>query len=87
MTILLVLLLVQPLGFFPESAAKQEEAEKLLLSIPTPDGFGAHLLYLTEEPHPAGSERSTRGRGRRSRATRGSSLRRSKERESSLTRR
>ncbi|HEY7697501.1 MAG TPA: M28 family peptidase [Vicinamibacteria bacterium] len=47
-----------PLGFFPGSAARQLEAERVLLSIPSPEGFGAHLLYLTEEPHPAGSKRN-----------------------------
>ena len=47
-----------PLGFFPGGAAKELEAERLLLSIPSPEGFGAHILYLTEEPHPAGSKRN-----------------------------
>jgi N-acetylated-alpha-linked acidic dipeptidase len=60
MRILPFLILAQsiPLGFFPENASKQLEAERFLLSIPTPESFGAHLLYLTEEPHPAGSERN-----------------------------
>ena len=47
-----------PLGFFPEGAAKELEAERFLLTIPSSEGFGAHLLYLTEEPHPAGSKRN-----------------------------
>jgi N-acetylated-alpha-linked acidic dipeptidase len=60
MTILLFLFLLEnvPAGFFAANAAKQLEAERFLLSVPTPEGFGAHLLYLTEEPHPAGSERN-----------------------------
>jgi N-acetylated-alpha-linked acidic dipeptidase len=57
---LLLLLLGQsaPLGFFADESAKQLEAERFLLSVPSPEGFGAHLLYLTEEPHPAGSRRN-----------------------------
>jgi len=57
---ILYLLLGQsvPLGFFPGGAEKELEAERLLLSIPSAEGFGAHLLYLTEEPHPAGSKRN-----------------------------
>ena len=59
-TAVVLLLLGQsvPLGFFPGESARQLEAERLLLTLPTPEGFGAHLLYLTEEPHPAGSERN-----------------------------
>jgi N-acetylated-alpha-linked acidic dipeptidase len=57
---LLLLLLGQsaPLGFFADESSKQLEAERFLLSIPSPESFGAHLLYLTEEPHPAGSRRN-----------------------------
>ena len=47
-----------PQGFFPASVAGQLDAERFLMSVPSPEGFGAHLLYLTEEPHPAGSERN-----------------------------
>jgi N-acetylated-alpha-linked acidic dipeptidase len=57
---ILYLLLGQsaPLGFFPGEAVKVLEAERFLLTIPSPESFGAHLLYLTEEPHPAGSTRN-----------------------------
>jgi hypothetical protein len=33
-------------------------AERILLETPDPARFGAHLRYLTEEPHLAGSPRN-----------------------------
>ena len=45
-------------GFLRSSLRSQLEAEKLILSIPSSQQFGAHLLYLTEEPHQTGSPRN-----------------------------
>jgi len=45
-------------GFLSSSLQSQLESEKLILSVPTSQQFGAHLLYLTEEPHQTGSPRN-----------------------------
>jgi N-acetylated-alpha-linked acidic dipeptidase len=45
-------------GFLKSSLEAQLEAEKLILSVPSSQQFGAHLLYLTEEPHQTGSPRN-----------------------------
>ena len=45
-------------GFLNSSLEAQLESEKLILSVPSSQQFGAHLLYLTEEPHQTGSPRN-----------------------------
>jgi N-acetylated-alpha-linked acidic dipeptidase len=45
-------------GFLKSSLQTQLESEKLILSVPSSQQFGAHLLYLTEEPHQTGSPRN-----------------------------
>ena len=45
-------------GFLKSSLETQLESEKLILSVPSSERFGAHLLYLTEEPHQTGSPRN-----------------------------
>ena len=45
-------------GAGPGYALDAGAAESLLLSRPSADAYGRHLLYLTEEPHPAGSARN-----------------------------
>jgi len=45
-------------GFLNSSVPSQLESEKLILSVPSSQQFGAHLLYLTEEPHQTGSPRN-----------------------------
>lgn len=49
---------VQGPGPSPGHGADAGAAEALLLSRPSADTYGRHLLYLTEEPHPAGSARN-----------------------------
>ncbi|HXU10864.1 MAG TPA: hypothetical protein VN898_02790, partial [Candidatus Binatia bacterium] len=49
---------VQGSGPSPGHGADAGAAEALLLSRPSSDAYGRHLLYLTEEPHPAGSARN-----------------------------
>ena len=48
----------EPIGFFPSSVERQLEAEAILVSVPSPARFETHFRHLTEEPHPAGSERN-----------------------------
>jgi N-acetylated-alpha-linked acidic dipeptidase len=45
-------------GYLNSSVDAQLESEKLILSVPSSLQFGAHLLYLTEEPHQTGSPRN-----------------------------
>ena len=45
-------------GFFKSSLRAQIESEKLILSIPSSQQFGAHHLRLTEESHRTGSPRN-----------------------------
>jgi N-acetylated-alpha-linked acidic dipeptidase len=45
-------------GFLNSSVDAQLESEKLILSVPSSQQYGAHLLYLTEEPHQTGSPRN-----------------------------
>jgi len=45
-------------GFLSTSLEAELESEKLILSIPSSGQFGAHLMYLTEEPHQTGSARN-----------------------------
>ena len=45
-------------GFLRSSLRTQLDSEKLILSIPSSQQYGAHLLYLTEEPHQTGSPRN-----------------------------
>src|SRR4030065_794153 len=45
-------------GFLNSSLEAQLESEKLILSVPSSRQFGAHFLYLTEEPHQTGSPRN-----------------------------
>jgi N-acetylated-alpha-linked acidic dipeptidase len=45
-------------GFFSPSLNREFESEKIFLSIPSAERFGGHLLYLTEEPHQAGTPRN-----------------------------
>ncbi|HEY6547168.1 MAG TPA: PA domain-containing protein, partial [Vicinamibacteria bacterium] len=47
-----------PLGLYPASVPRLAEVEALLQSVPDPKRFDAHLRYLTEEPHLAGSPRN-----------------------------
>lgn len=44
-----------PLGFGPESRARQLEAEAVALAVPTPENARKWLRTLTEEPHVAGT--------------------------------
>jgi N-acetylated-alpha-linked acidic dipeptidase len=63
----LVLLLVtaafaqqpQPIsGFTPQSSQHQREIEKQFFALPSPESIQKFHRWLTEEPHPAGSERN-----------------------------
>ena len=45
-------------GFLNSSVPSQLKSEKLILSVPSSQQFGAHLLYLTEEPHQTGTPRN-----------------------------
>ena len=46
------------IGYTQQATDTQLTAEELIQSIPSTEMFGKHLLYLTEEPHPTGSERN-----------------------------
>ena len=46
------------IGYTQQATDTQLRAEELIQSIPSTEMFGKHLLYLTEEPHPTGSERN-----------------------------
>jgi len=46
------------IGYTKQATDTERRAEDLIQSVPSPEIFGAHLLYLTEEPHPTGSERN-----------------------------
>ncbi|MGB5175667.1 MAG: hypothetical protein WBQ30_13090, partial [Thermoanaerobaculia bacterium] len=46
------------IGYTKQATDTQLKAEELIQSIPSSEMFGKHLLYLTEEPHPTGSERN-----------------------------
>ncbi|MDP7650009.1 MAG: hypothetical protein QF834_07475, partial [Candidatus Thalassarchaeaceae archaeon] len=48
------------IGFTPDNAARQLDYETRLLSLPSSDGFREHLLNLTRNPHPAGTEANLR---------------------------
>src|SRR5687767_2417951 len=56
-THLLVVPLVSFLCAAPAYAA-ESEVERILAAAPNADSYGRHLLYLTEEPHMAGTERN-----------------------------
>ena len=38
--------------------AAAPDAERILSATPSPDSYGKHLLFLTEEPHMAGTDRN-----------------------------
>src|ERR1041384_2450016 len=44
------------LGFFPQNRAEEQKYESLFLSTPSPEKARKWLRWLTEEPHPAGTE-------------------------------
>lgn len=58
LTAVLLAALVCGAGPGPSQGTGAGAAEALLLSRPNADSYGRHLLYLTEEPHPAGSARN-----------------------------
>jgi N-acetylated-alpha-linked acidic dipeptidase len=58
LTAVLLAALVCGAGPGPSPDTRAGAAEGLLLSRPNADSYGRHLLYLTEEPHPAGSARN-----------------------------
>ncbi len=45
-------------GFTPTASAAQREVEKQFLAIPSAEEARRHHRWLTQEPHPAGSERN-----------------------------
>ena len=45
-------------GYSSASTARQEEVERTLKSLPSPESVRQFHRYLTAEPHPAGSERN-----------------------------
>ncbi len=45
-------------GFLRSSLNRELESEKTILRVPTAEKFGAHLLYLTEDPHQTGTPRN-----------------------------
>ncbi len=45
-------------SFVPLAAAQGDEAERILMSVPQAESYDRHLLYLTEEPHLAGTARN-----------------------------
>ncbi len=45
-------------GFLRSSLNRELESEKMILRVPSAEKFGAHLLYLTEEPHQTGTPRN-----------------------------
>ncbi len=47
-------------GFSPDAASTQLETEDALFDLLDAKSTGRHFRYLTEEPHPAGSERNRR---------------------------
>ena len=49
--------IVTPVALTDDSPAAQD-VERILTAVPSPDSYGRHLLYLTEEPHMAGTDRN-----------------------------
>jgi N-acetylated-alpha-linked acidic dipeptidase len=47
-------------GFTSDSTARQLDYEKRLLPLPQSDAFRDHLLNITRDPHPAGTEANLR---------------------------
>lgn len=45
-------------GFAATAPALTDDAERILTAAPTGESYGRHLLYLTEEPHLAGTARN-----------------------------
>src|SRR5262245_12432144 len=48
---------VAPMASTDESLAAPD-VERILTALPSPDSYGKHLLYLTQEPHMAGTGRN-----------------------------
>ncbi len=45
-------------GYTAQATEAELRAEEVIQSVPSPEMFGKHLLHLTEEPHPTGSQRN-----------------------------